>query len=88
MLKNKSFVTNFRQEFIASILIWNQRKSVCHPIMAQFIFSILKKHEQKIMVYRFYPNISPVNGHSANFPYRKELQAFGEHHTDLFFAIL
>lgn len=71
----------FRHEFIASISIWNQQKSVCHPIMAQFIFLILKKHEQKIMVYRFYPNISPVNGHFANFPYHKALRAFGKHIT-------
>lgn len=66
-----------RPEFIASISTWNQRKFACHPIMAPSIFSTLKKHEQKNKVYKFYRNISQVNGLSANFQCHKERQAFG-----------
>lgn len=75
-------LNHFRQEFIASISIWNQPKSVCHPIMAPFTFSTLRKHEQKTKVYRFYPNISPANGHFANFRYHRGRRAFGKHLQD------
>lgn len=67
-----------RRGYFASTSVYRQREFVYRPIMAPFTFSISKRQELKIMVYKFYQNISPVNGRSANSPFRRDRRAFGE----------